>query len=463
MKKHYLICLFLLLAVNYQVLAQGKFNLEFYGGPQRSYNKVNFNPAQPEFEVTKPWNYNLGINFLTRLRPNLQLAVQAEYSRNNQKAIQYPNFPALNGSYERTFLEESFGNYSVGLRYNWDFEKLSLFVQPSFGVTLNNYFEPSSTPGLFTFESATQVNPNLRLETGIKYYTQRKNYFVVGLRHQQGLQNLNTVSFGTPENSNQLEINRKASYSSLFFGYGIDLSNWSKSKRMAYRDETRPSKESKRDLAWSNGAYLIGSGFLRFRPKSEREDNLEFSHITSGTLFGAGYRWKSLSIESGYATFGYANSISIPGAESNRVVNSFQLNAIPLTFKYDFLIGEKKRLRVGPSLSTYFITNSSNKISNQGGFGGPNYNLSFTSQNTNLNGKVFFNAGIYAELPIFNSSLINFKVSQNFGSLKIGTLDLSGEVNGEPVNFESSGTLNGFMLEMGYKLPLNLIFNRNEK
>jgi hypothetical protein len=336
-------------------------------------------------------------------------------------------------------------------------------VQPSLGVTVNTYFEPDLTPGSFTFESATQVNPNLRLETGIKYYTRRKNYFVVGLHHQQGLQNLNTVSFGTAENSNQVGIDRKASYSSLFFGYGIDLSNWSKSKRMEYKNETKENKESKRDLAWSNGAYLIGSGFLRFRPKSEREDNLEFSHITSGTLFGAGYRWNSLSVESGYATFGYANSISIPGTESNRLLNSFRLSAIPLTFKYDFLIGKKKRLRVGPSLSTYFITNSSNKISNLGGFGGPDYNLSYTSQNTNLNGKVFFNASLYAELPIFNSSLINFKVSQNFGSPKVGTLDLTGEVNGEPVNFESSGTMNGFMLEMGYKLPLNLLFKGKEK
>jgi hypothetical protein len=112
------------LAANSNLWAQGKFNLEFYGGPQWSYNDVNFNPAQPEFEVSKPWNYNLGINFLTRLRPNLQLAVQVEYARNSQKMIQSPNFPALNGSFERTLLQESFGNYSVGLRYNWDFENL---------------------------------------------------------------------------------------------------------------------------------------------------------------------------------------------------------------------------------------------------------------------------------------------------------------------------------------------------
>jgi len=39
-------------------------------------------------------------------------------------------------------------------------------------------------------------------------------------------------------------------------------------------------------------------------------------------------------------------------------------------------------------------------------------------------------------------------------------MELKGEVNGQPVNFESSGTLNGFMLELGYKLPLNVLFKK---
>ena len=131
--------------------------------------------------------------------------------------------------------------------------------------------------------------------------------------------------------------------------------------------------------------------------------------------------------------------------------------------KYDFLIGDKNRLRIGSSFSTYLITGSGNDFGREGGFGGPDFNLSYVAQNSDLNGKVFFNAGVYAELPIFNSSLINFKVSQNFGSPKVGTVDLTGQIKGDPVGFKSSGTLNGFMLEMGYKLPLNLIFKKGQK
>lgn len=454
-----------LVSQNQLSIAQSKFNLEFYGGPQRSYNQVTFTPAQADIEVRAPWDYNLGINFLTRIKPNLQIAVQAEYARNSQRTINYPNYPDLSSSFERQLFAESFGNYSVGLRYNWEKENYSFYLQPSIGITVNKYFDVISTDSISQvyYETKTEIKPNLRLEAGYKYYTSRKNYFMVGIRHQQGLQNLNPLNFYRGQSAYSTEISRSGSYTSMFVGYGINLDNWSKSKRQEYKNEAKESKEIKRDRAWSSGAYLIGSGFLRFRPKSEREPNLGFSHISSGSLFGAGYRLYSLSVETGYATFSFANSISIPELNTRVVLNSSNLHAVPLTLKYDFLIGDKNRLRIGPSFSTYFITDSGNDFAREGGFGGPDFNLSYVAQNSDLNGKVFFNAGVYAELPIFNSSLINFKVSQNFGSPKVGTVDLTGEVNGDPVGFESSGSLNGFMLEMGYKLPLNLIFKRGQK
>lgn len=459
--------IFLVLSSHSQLLmAQNKFNLEFYGGPQRSYNHVVFTPAQPGIDVKAPWNYNLGINFLTRLKQNLQLSVQAEYARNNQKTINYPNYPDMSSSFQRQISTESFGNYSVGLRYNWEKENHGFFLQPSIGITVNKFFDLISTDSItqVSYENKTEIIPNLRLEAGYKYYTNRKNYFMVGIRHQLGLQNLNPLSFYRGQSAYSTEISRSGSYTSMFVGYGINLDNWSKSKRQEYKkNKAKESKEIKRDRAWSSGAYLVGSGFLRFRPKSEREPNLGFSHISSGSLFGAGYRLNSLSVETGYATFSYANSISIPQLNTRVVLNSSSIHAIPLTLKYDFLIGDKNRLRIGSSFSTYLITGSGNDFGREGGFGGPDFNLSYVAQNSDLNGKVFFNAGVYAELPIFNSSLINFKVSQNFGSPKVGTVDLTGQIKGDPVGFKSSGTLNGFMLEMGYKLPLNLIFKKGQK
>lgn len=464
-----LVC-FVFLALAFQShlgLAQNKFSLEFFGGPQMNYNQMTFTPEQPGIEVRTPWNYNFGINFLTRIKSNLQLSFQAEYARNSQKTINYPDYPDLESSFERQLFAESLGNYSVGLRYNWEKESYGFYLQPSLGITVNNYYDiipvDSTSPGHYYGETKAKIIPNLRLEAGYKYYTNRRNYFLVGLRHQQGLQKLNPLSYSRGQSGYSTEISRSGSYTSLFIGYGINFDNWSKSKRQEYKNKVKESKEIKRDRAWSSGAYLIGSGFLRFRPKSEREANLEFSHITSGNLVGLGYRLNSLSIESGFATFNFANSIPIPEHNTRVVLNSFSLHAVPLTLKYDFLIGDKNRLRIGPSFSTYIITGNGEDFTKKGGFGGSDFNFTYVAQSSGLNGKVFYNLGVYAELPIFNTSLINFKVSQNFGSPKVGTVDLTGQVNGDPVDFESSGSLNGFMLEMGYKLPLNLIFKRGQQ
>ena len=451
-----------LLFSSHLALAQGKFNLEIYGGPLRSYNQVTFNPNQPNIDAITPWNLNLGVNFLTRIKPNLQLSVQAELARNRQRGINYPNFPALNPSFEKLLSAESFGNYSVGLRYNWNREKYSFFVQPSIGFTVNNFSEyvlRDSLSGSYTITNKqTEISPNLRLETGFKLYTRRKNYFLVGLRHQQGLQELNPRITPDFRSSFDTEISRKGSYSSLFVGYGINFENWSKSKRAEFRKFPKESKEVKRDRAWNTGSYIIAGGFLRFRSRSEREPNLQFSNMTSVNFIGLGYKFKDFSIESGYSSFWISTPIFTAATGVITTFNTSNVNAIPLTFKYDFEIGDKNRLRVGPTFSAYYITGTGDQFRSEGAFSGSDYFLNYKKADTDLSGKIFFNAGVYAELPIFNSSLINFKISQNFGSPQVGVIDLTGDITGTPVNFESSGSLNGLMLELGYKLPLNLIF-----
>lgn len=444
------------------VHAQGKFNLEFYGGGQRSYNQVLITPSQPSIDPFTPMDYNLGLNFLTRINSGWQLSVQAEHATSRTNSINYPNYPNLSGSFERMFTSESFGNFSLGARYNWEKEKYGFYLQPSIGITVDNYFDFSSgdsiSGGGFIASSKTQVTPNLRLEMGFKLYTKRQNYFLIGLRHQQGLSELNPISMKNTQDNYQVDITRRGSYTSLFVGYGINFDNWKKSRREEFKSWTKDSKEVKRDLAWSSGPYLMASGFLRFRPRSERAPNLEFSHITSGSTFGVGYRFDALSIETGYNTIGNTSTVSLPEAGLTDVLSGSTIHAIPLTVKYDFLIGDKNRLRVGPTLSANFIVGNGNQGGSLGGFGGPDYSIEYTRGNLDLAGKVFFNAGAFVEVPIFNSSLINLKLSQNFGSPKVAVIDVTGVANGNAVNRESSGSLNGFMMELGYKLPLNLLF-----
>lgn len=309
----------------------------------------------------------------------------------------------------------------------------------------------------------TDVAGNVRLEAGIKLYTPRKNFFVFGARYQEGIGQLNTYNFINQVTNTGIEDQRRASYVGLFMGYGINFGN--KSSRELFKANRPDRVYEKRDLAWKSGPYVMVSGFLRFRPKSEREPNPEFSHISGGSTFAAGYRFNRFSIESGYARFNAQTNIAVAGTNVNsNLANNFLVTAIPLTVKYDFEVGNKNRFRFGPTFTALYTLGTQGERLTIGSIGGSGpdgeYNLNLRANPSDPKGEIFFNAGLFAEVPIFNSSFLNFKVSQNFGSPKVGLMDVTGEVNGQPVNFESSGTLNGFMLELGYKLPLNIWFKK---
>lgn len=56
---------------------------------------------------------------------------------------------------------------------------------------------------------------------------------------------------------------------------------------------------------------------------------------------------------------------------------------------------------------------------------------------------------------LFIVSLMSFPIS---GLQAQGRLNL--EVNGSPVRFESTGKMNGWVFEVGYKIPLNAVFKK---
>jgi hypothetical protein len=434
---------------------QGKINLELYGGPQKSFNDKIAGVQSPGLKVFNPWDLHLGANLLYRINQQWQLSLQAEGIRNTRSSVFYPNYPnqiPQIGSRRPELL----GNYSIGARYNWERGKYALFTQPSAGITVNKYTENGSS-------LQTSIAGNLRIEAGIKLYTPRKNYLVLGARYQQGLGQLNAFDFYNLIANTAVEDKRRGSYAGLFMGYGINFGN--KTSRVQFKSNRPVRTIEKREIAWQSGPYLGINGFLRFRPRSEREPNLEFSHISGGSSFVAGYRFNALSLETGYARFNTFTNISIAGTNVNsNLANNFLVTAIPLTIKYDFQVGDKNRLRFGPSFTAFYTLGTNGERIREGSYSatGPDgeFSINYKINPSDPKGAVFFNAGIFAEIPIFNSSLLNFKVSQNFGSPKVGLMDVTGEVNGQPVNFESSGMLNGFMLEVGYKLPVNIWFKK---
>lgn len=442
-------------------MGQSKFKMELYGGPHYSYQQGLTKIGQSP-NISVPLDYHLGINFLYGIKDNLQLTFQSEMTRATFNFDYFPAYPSLSPSYQGQRFD-TFGNYRLGVRKTWEQGKHAFFVQPSVGFTVNNYWDFSigDSATFFFAEKAVKIVGNIGLEAGVKFYTKRKNYLMVGLRHQSGLSSLNSIEIGNYAGNSEASVQRSGSYTGLFVGYGIDFKGRTREEKLGEKLSKEEGKSDKREIAWGSGPYISVNGFLRFRPKSEREPNLEFSHISGGNEFLGGYTFGSFSVESGYSRFNGFTNISRPGLNV-QTNNNFTVGAIPLRIRFHKDVGDKKRLRLGTSLAAFFTLETKGLSMSQRGGGGNTgnslYSLIYTPIGQNSQGKVFFNAGVFAEIPIFNSSMVTFNFSRNFGSPDVGKVNVSGEIDGRPVNFDASGTLNGWMMEVGYKLPLKVLF-----
>lgn len=457
-----LIALGCLLGFSIDSIGQSRFKLELYGGPHYSYQQGLTKLGQSP-NINVPLDYHLGINFLYGIKDDLQLTFQAEMTRANFNFDYFPQYPSLTPSYQGQMFD-TFGNYRLGLRKTWEQGKRAFFVQPSVGFTVNNYwdFSHADSSTFFFAEKAVKIVGNVGLEAGMKFYTKRKNYLMVGLRHQIGLGSLNSIELGNYAGNSEASVQRSGSYTGLFVGYGIDFKGRTSEEKLEEKLEKEDKKSEKREIAWGSGPYISVNGLLRFRPKSEREPNLEFSHISGGYEFLGGYTLGSFSVESGYIKFNGFTNVNRPDGFNVQTNNNYSVGAIPVRFRYHKDLGDRNRIRLGTSLAAIYTLETKGlnmfEIRGGGNTGNSLYSLTYTPVDQDSLGQVFFNAGVFAEIPIFNSSMMTFNFSRNFGSPDVGKVNVSGEIEGRPVNFDASGTLDGWVMEVGYKLPLNVLF-----
>lgn len=433
--------------------AQSRLKMELYGGPQLMYQRS----TDP---IRNPANYHLGINWLFGLKDDFQLVLQAESARSNFNYNWYPNFPSTNPAV-KAFYYDTFGNFRLGLRKSWEKGSKAFFIQPNVGITVNNYFDFSSVASTSTFVASkeSKIVGNLGLEAGVKFYKGRRNYITLGIRHQSGLSALNTaeVSWGIPQ-QNQILVERSGTYTGLFVGYGIDFKGRTSEEKEVAKLEKIDKKTFRRVMAWGDGVYLSILGSIRFRPRDERVPNLEFSHMTSGYQYLMGYTRGRFSLESGYSRQLANNHLNVLG-EVVQTQQGYSVGVIPIRVRYHKVIGDKNRLKLGSSLAG-MVTLSTHNLSQIGqerrdGTGFSIYQLTSVPLEQASAGKVFFNAGLFGELPVFNTGMITFDLSRNFGSPAVGRENITGSISGAPLNQMLTGTLDGLLLEIGYKIPIN--------
>ena len=114
----------------------------------------------------------------------------------------------------------------------------------------------------------------------MKFYTKKRNYLLVGIRHQLVFASSNPYG---RENWVGMPISGRNSNTGLFLGYGIHTDNWSKSKRNL-------DKTPKADIEspWSEGIYVMGTASLRLanHPENNLTDN--YQKFSSSLMFGLG-------------------------------------------------------------------------------------------------------------------------------------------------------------------------------
>lgn len=451
----------LLWMCSFHANAQSRINLELYTVPNRGYQNL-LNDPSPSMDFTTPIGVNFGLGLSYNINKNWQFVLQSWAA---SLPFRYTLSPENSGSTflyvpQRNNAGFAFGNYSLGLRKTWDVGENELYVQPSFGINLSRALEFNVQDSVLNFKYKTYIVASASIEVGMKFNTPNNNYFILGLRHHQGFGMLNESNLYWTEGSPQTVVQRSGSYTGLVLGYGIDFRRRGNEKMEDWRVIKKERKSEKRVAAWGDGSYVMLTSLLRSQPDFDKNDIPGITRFRPATNFLFGHTTGQWSFETGYSSW-----MSQTKTESENFgwisLGDPMTRAIPLRARYHWDRGEKNRLRFGVSAATFVTLNTVRMyVTQRGAFVLDDERvpvLLSTPATQSSGGKLFFQAGAFVDIPFFNSSLLSFNFSQNFGSPEVGFVNVQEIVNGQRIDYSESGNLNGFNIELGFKMPISTL------
>ncbi|MEB2776445.1 hypothetical protein SYJ56_14070 [Algoriphagus sp. D3-2-R+10] len=469
MKNSFCLLIWLFLLCKSPVFSQDKFAWELYAGPSQSFLTHKIIPNNDLVKPSNELRYHFGTTFLWGLKNDWQISAQAEFFK--RELGTYAVSSSIDSIQITGYSTEGIPLLAIGARKSWG----NIYIQPSLSVmksprTINIYESTEAWKGItLGVRSHSNLGLGLRFESGLKIYNRRGNYFFGGLRYQQGLilmDEMNAPVRYSEKIEHVLSAKSRGSYIGLFLGYGILGQNIRNSSNWSSRQYFSEQKLLKHNLAMEDGLYFMLYGGLR-----RRENPLSYDFIYSNTSgnFQAvvGYNYGRFSIESGYGNFSYNANYQIDFDGVNALImnwEKYDMSVVPITLKYHIPINDSQTIRFGPSFSTFFaLKNQSNSwftSSFSGSNGTVNHRYYYAgnaySDRELTHSRFVFNAGLFVEASVFNSSFLTFKISRNFGSPDFVKIKADYLIDGTQVHIESVGNINGFMMELGYKLPLKV-------
>ncbi len=450
----------LLWMCSFQANAQSRINLEMYLVPQQHHQSL-FNDPSPSMDFATRTGLNLGLGLSYNINRDLQLVLQSWHASSPFRFTQHAENSGstfLSGP-QRNNSGFSYSNFSLGLRKTWGMGEHALYVQPALGINRSRSFGFENQDTSVSFPRVnltTQVVPSASVEVGMKFNAPNNNYFIVGLRHHQGFGLMQSwFTFGVEELWPQVQ--RRGSYTGLVLGYGIDFRT---RKGEDWRVTKKERKTEKRVAAWGDGTYVMFTTLQRSQPDfvQSNASGMNRSKPASQILFG--YTSGQWSFETGYSSW---RSQTKTESENFGLIslNDPMTRAIPLRARYHLDIGENNRLRLGVSAATFMTLNTVRmNVTQRGAFILNDERVPIllsVPATQSSGGKLFYQAGAFMDIPFFNSSILSFNFSQNFGSPEIGVVNVQEIVNRERVDYMKSGNLNGFNIEVGLKLPISTL------
>lgn len=448
------------------VNGQRKLSFELYGAP--SINWLRASPAtislNSKVETANPIQFNFGLNSLYRITPRYQLAAEMEFSKVPFTIKEYNQLP--NGSITTTSRNKTnLTHLRVGMRYSKNRNKISYYFQPAVGIAISsNRFNDESDSTLNRTNNLQNINPlslTAKGELGVKFLTDRRCYFILGIRHQFGFNQLDKRTFVTDITSppSQISITSSGSYSSLFLGIGFNQ----KSKVKPLRNIESGQRRVRSELLAKDGPYAILLGGVRLKEYGYSFPSI--AHFGSSTL-SIGEKFRNFYGEVGLGIVGPNETYQINHDGHKGLIlrrEPYTIRFIPATLKYAIPISSRTLNKLGVSFTANYIVSGRDYSGSGRGSGSRTINgtvYTYTGQYTSdalEPRRTFFNAGLYYEKEAFNVGFFNFKLSRNFGSDVQRRISASYTINGTPYNVTTESRLNGFLAEFGFRLPFAVL------
>jgi hypothetical protein len=227
-------------------------------------------------------------------------------------------------------------------------------------------------------------------------------------------------------------------------------------------------KEMRQKASVSDGGYVLFQGGLRKHENARSKDVFTGGYGEYNGIIGVnyGYRLNNASLETGLGfIWQYHSNIYFLEAagEAFRTYGNYNSIFLPLALKYDVPTGPSKKFRFGAMGSLNLLLHQTRNPEQQGR--GTYYfdylndrdryvQYKYYWDNPRISG--FFKVGVYAEFQVFKSSFLNVQFSRAISAGPVRTVVYEWEYQNNKGSFTDDIKIQGYILEIAYKLPLNL-------